>query len=88
MRGSILGIHCRALVSHSVRWAITHAVTCGSARATSSWLARMVGLLLGHGDRGAGSGTLNKRGQARVNSVSCATTGNCAAVGDYHDGPA
>jgi hypothetical protein len=33
-----------------------------------------------------GLGALNKRGNAGVTSVSCATAGNCAAVGDYRDG--
>jgi len=33
-----------------------------------------------------GLGTLNKNGNARVESVSCATSGNCAAVGYYVDG--
>ena len=32
-----------------------------------------------------GLGTLNKHGDARVYSVSCATAGNCAAVGGYQD---
>jgi len=33
-----------------------------------------------------GTSTLNSGGNARVNSVSCATAGNCAAVGSYLDG--
>jgi uncharacterized repeat protein (TIGR02543 family) len=33
-----------------------------------------------------GSGTLNAHGNARVNSISCATDGNCAAGGKYLDG--
>src|SRR5215475_7068664 len=33
-----------------------------------------------------GLGTLNKGGNARIYSVSCATAGNCAAVGRYDDG--
>jgi hypothetical protein len=33
-----------------------------------------------------GLGTLNKGGNAGVSSVSCASLGNCAAVGDYRDG--
>jgi hypothetical protein len=32
-----------------------------------------------------GLGTLNKHGDARVYSVSCASAGNCAAVGGYQD---
>src|SRR5262249_44072001 len=32
-----------------------------------------------------GLGTLNKGGNARISSVSCATAGNCAAVGRYDD---
>src|SRR5262245_53023286 len=32
-----------------------------------------------------GLGTLNKGGSARISSVSCATAGNCAAVGSYVD---
>ena len=35
-----------------------------------------------------GSGTLNAGGFALVNSVSCASAGNCAAGGDYKDGSA
>ena len=33
-----------------------------------------------------GSGTLNKGGDALVNSVSCALAGSCAAGGTYRDG--
>ena len=33
-----------------------------------------------------GSSALNKGGNADVNSVSCASAGNCAAVGFYRDG--
>ncbi len=33
-----------------------------------------------------GTGTLNKGGDARVVSVSCASAGNCAAAGGYNDG--
>ena len=33
-----------------------------------------------------GSGALNKGGDARVNSVSCPSAGNCAAGGNYFDG--
>jgi hypothetical protein len=33
-----------------------------------------------------GTGALNKGGDAAVNSVSCASAGNCAAVGQYTDG--
>ncbi len=33
-----------------------------------------------------GLGALNKGGNAGVSSVSCASPGNCAAVGDYRDG--
>src|SRR5215469_2464641 len=33
-----------------------------------------------------GSGTLNKGGDAGFASVSCASAGNCAAGGSYHDG--
>jgi hypothetical protein len=33
-----------------------------------------------------GSGTLNKGGNAQINSVSCASPGNCAAGGYYTDG--
>src|SRR5215471_10357793 len=33
-----------------------------------------------------GTGALNKGGDAVVNSVSCASAGNCAAVGSYTDG--
>ncbi len=33
-----------------------------------------------------GSGTLNAGGIGAISSVSCTTPGNCAAVGDYHDG--
>src|SRR5215470_19685889 len=33
-----------------------------------------------------GSGALNKRGEAEVFSVSCASAGNCAAGGLYRDG--
>ncbi len=33
-----------------------------------------------------GTGTLNKGGDARVSSVSCASAGNCAAGGNYVDG--
>ena len=32
-----------------------------------------------------GLGALNKGGYAEVNSVSCASAGNCAAGGDYAD---
>src|SRR5215471_11413242 len=35
-----------------------------------------------------GSGALNKRGEAEVFSVSCASAGNCAAGGLYRDGSA
>src|SRR5260370_30736166 len=34
-----------------------------------------------------GLGALNKGGDARVNSVSCPSAGNCAAGGNYFDGP-
>jgi hypothetical protein len=34
-----------------------------------------------------GSGALNAGGNALVNSVSCASAGNCAAGGSYADGP-
>jgi hypothetical protein len=33
-----------------------------------------------------GLGTLNKGRNASVTSVSCASAGNCAAGGTYHDG--
>ena len=32
-----------------------------------------------------GTATLNTRGNAAINSVSCASAGNCSAGGDYTD---
>ncbi len=40
----------------------------------------------GKATRVPGLGTLNKGRNAAVNSVSCASAGNCAAGGTYHDG--
>src|ERR1017187_7459533 len=52
---------------------------CGqppAARAAGSW---------GTAIEVPGLGALNKGGSAQVNSVSCASAGNCAADGDYQD---
>ena len=42
---------------------------------------------LGQRDRGAGHGGPQQRRRRSVESVSCATAGNCAAGGRYSDGP-
>src|ERR1700735_5495562 len=40
----------------------------------------------GKADQVPGTAALNVSGQAAVTSVSCASAGNCSAVGDYQDG--
>ena len=57
--------------------AVARQVSTGVAARAGTWHAAI---------EVPGTGALNKGGDAAVNSVSCASAGNCAAVGGYKDG--
>src|SRR5258707_12514327 len=77
-------------------WAAAAALGCAAPRGTGCGAPAGVGrAAAGAAARAAtwraaievpGTGGLNKGGNAAVNSVSCASAGNCAAAGGYTDG--
>ena len=79
-------MNSRALMIAAVAAVGVASLASGSAAASTSAVAASLGSpVWGTAIEVPGTAALNRGGDAVINSVSCASAGNCSAAGDYQD---